>query len=152
MGRFYERGVGVPKDRVNAYRWMQISVQTAARDADPTLAHTYKIERDQLVTHTSTENIAEGQRRAAAFTPSDYDQMNPVEAALIFVELKLNGISELTDSRNAVLNNISFSAGETKTVKLDEQSVPLSCLLVENRSARFAIAGTNYQATLQLKR
>ncbi len=152
LGGFYNRGVGVAKDSVKAYMWAQIAVQTSGGDHGTISGLMYKANRDVLIANTSSEIISEGQRLAAAFKPTSYGLMNPVEADLIFSELRLLAIYEMKDTRSAVLNNVRFNTGETKEIKLDEQTLQLTCLAIEGKAARFAIAETNYQSTIALKR
>jgi len=65
LGDYYDHGVGVAKDPVAAYMWLEIAVRTVSGDRLPTMGALYKGYRDALIERITTENIAEGKRRAA---------------------------------------------------------------------------------------
>lgn len=148
LSNYYDRGVGVAKDPVAAYMWMDIAVRTASGDRNPTMGLFYKGYRDALIARTATANIAEGQRRAGEFAPMKFARMNPVEADLIFTELKLTGIYKIKDFTSVIVNNVRFLVGETKAIKLSDQTPELTCLAIEGKRAQFQIKDTTYQVTL----
>lgn len=152
LGQYYDQGVGVRKDPVKAYMWTQIAVQTASI-SNPVVGNmVYQANRDSLIKRTSTEDILEGQRLAAAFRAENYLGMTPVEADLAFAELKLSAIYKLKGYQSAVLNNVRFGVGETKEIKLDDHSITLTCVGIEEKAARFAIARTTFSTVLRLDR
>jgi hypothetical protein len=148
---YYDRGAGLAKDPIAAYMWIEIAVRTVSGDTNPTMGILYKGYRDALIARTTTENIAEGQRRAAEFKPMKLAQINPVEADLVFAELKLSAIYKIKESASAVMNNVRFLVGETKAVRLSDQSPELTCVAIEGRQAQFQIKDTTYRTTLTLR-
>lgn len=152
LSGFYRDGTVLAKDPIKAYMWAQIAVQTSSGPKGAIGGMVYRENRDGLIANTSSADIAEGQRLAAMFRPTKYSRMNPIEADLIFAQLKLSAIYEIKDQRSAVLNNVRFIIGESKDVKLDDQTVSLTCLDIQGKMAAFAIAGTDFQAAFQLKR
>jgi TPR repeat protein len=149
---FYKGGLGVAKDPIKAYMWAQIAVQTSGSALNPLGGMMYKANRDVLIANTSSTDIAEGQRLAAIFIPAKYSGLNPVEVDVVFAELNLSAVYEIKKHQSAVVNNVRFTVGETKELKLAEQTVSVTCLAIEEKVARFGLAGTNYQTALQLKR
>lgn len=152
LSGFYRNGTVLTKDPIKAYMWAQIAAQTSGGANGGMGGMVYRANRDGLIANTSSADIAEGQRLAAMFAPTKYSRMNPIEADLIFAQLKLAAIYEIKDHHSAVLNNVRFIIGESKDVKLDDQTVSLTCLDIQGKMAAFAIAGTNFQAAFQLKR
>jgi hypothetical protein len=152
LSGYYEGGTGVAKDPVAAYMWAQISVDASGGDTGLMKGIVYRNNRDKLVKRTSTEDILEGQKRAAGFQPRRFTGLNPVEADLVFGELKLSAIYIIRDHQSAVVNNVRFFVGETKDVKLDDESYALTCQDIQAKSATLSLAGTDYEVTLQLKR
>ena len=152
LSGYYRNGTGLTKDPIKAYMWAQIAVQTSGGANGGMGGLVYRANRDGLIANTSSADIAEGQRLAAMFTRTKYARMNPIEADLIFAQLKLSAIYEIKDHHSAVLNNVRFIIGETKDVKLDDQTVSLTCLNIQGKMAAFAIAGTDFQSAFQLKR
>jgi hypothetical protein len=149
LGDFYARGTGVAQNVVTAYMWKQITLQNPAVDL---ITHSMaKSQLDSIIANTTSENIQEGQRRAAEFKLPRVPDIDSVEADLVFVDLKLTAILQSKDQLSAVLNNVRFTAGETKDLKMDEHSVRLTCFAVFQKAARFGIAGTNYDILLPLK-
>jgi len=148
LSEYYDRGVGVAKASVAAYMWIEIAVRAVSGGRNPTMAILYKGYRDARIARTTTADIAEGQRRAGQFAPVKFARMNPVEADLVFAELKLTGIYKIKDYTSVIVNNVRFLVGETKTIKLSDQTPELTCLAIEGKQAQFQIKDTTYQVTL----
>lgn len=66
LGECYQNGEGVPQDYVEAYKWFNLS---AAQDDLLSPKGIAAQERNSITRLMTPEQIAEGQRRAAAFVP-----------------------------------------------------------------------------------
>lgn len=66
LGECYLNGEGVPQDYVEAYKWFNLS---AAQDDSLSTKGISVQERNSITRLMTPEQIAEGQRRAAAFVP-----------------------------------------------------------------------------------
>jgi hypothetical protein len=150
LSSYYDHGVGVAQDPVAAYMWLEIAVRTVSAVRNKTMATLYKSYREALIARTTTENVAEGQRRAAEFKPMKFPRINPIEAELVFAELELSAIDKVNDNTSVVVNNVRFRVGETKAVKLSDQAPNLTCLAIEGQQAQFQLKGTTYRTTLTL--
>jgi len=150
LSDYYDRGVGVARDPVAAYMWIEIAVRAVSGDRNPTMGILYKGSRDALIARTTSEKIAEGQRRAADFKPMKFVRVNPVEADLIFADLQLSAIYNVKEHTSVVMNNVRFLVGDTKVVTLSDQMPELTCLAIEGRQAQFQIKDTTYRTTLTL--
>jgi TPR repeat protein len=71
LGKCYDYGKGIPKDYVQAYMWYNLA---AATEKSVDLAAEF---RDTLAHSMTREQIAEGQRRAAAWRPAPSRQQQP---------------------------------------------------------------------------
>ncbi|HTH49629.1 MAG TPA: tetratricopeptide repeat protein [Candidatus Limnocylindria bacterium] len=151
LGSYYDRGVGVTKDPVKAYMWMEIAVRNSSAPPHFVEHSIYKVNRDALIKQTSTDDILKGQQMAAAFRAEDYLGMTPVEADLIFADLKLTAIYQIKNYQSAVVNNVRINVGETKALRIDDQTISLTCLAIEGKSVRLAISRTSFQTTLNLE-
>jgi hypothetical protein len=132
--------------------WAQIAVNTSGGDQGSLGGMVYRGNRDGLIPHTPSDLIAEGQRQAAAFRPTRYGAMNPIEADLVGSEMSLSAIYEIKDHKSAVMNGVRFASGETKTIEIDQRPIALTCIAIEGKTARFAINGTKYETELTLRR
>src|SRR5207302_615105 len=63
LGAMYETGRGVSRDHVEAYKWFTIALKNKGENAN--------VNRDLLVKRMTADQIAEGERRAAAFVPKE---------------------------------------------------------------------------------
>jgi len=151
ISQSYARGVGIAADPLKAYTWAQIAVNSSGGDQGKIGGLMYKVNRDVLNPKIPSVVIAEGQRLAADFKPTQYDRLNPIEADLVFGELRLSAIYEIKDHKSAVVNSVRFISSETKPIEIDQKPVELTCIAIEGKVARFAIAGTNYQIRLTLQ-
>jgi uncharacterized protein len=66
LGIMYLEGVGVSKDHLEAYMWFSL-----ASEEEPEAAS----ERDALEMKLSEDELAEAKRRAAAFTPKSWEEV-----------------------------------------------------------------------------
>ncbi len=66
---------------------------------------------------------------------------NPLPAAAVSVELKLNGISGTTDHRLAIINNRTFEANEEGPVSTTLGPVRIRCLEIKPDSVLIQVGG-----------
>ena len=70
LGLMYGLGQGVPQDRVAGHMWLSLAAaQASAEERDE-----YVKERDNVAARMTPEQIAEAQRRAREWTPTDQPQ------------------------------------------------------------------------------
>jgi len=152
LGRYYDRSIGVPKNPVTGYMWLQIAVlSTGGEKAIASMG--YRAERNQMIARITSEQIAEGQRLADQFRLREFrGGINAVEADIIFGQLKLTAAYEVAGQKSAVVNNVRFTVGETKDISIDANPLRFKCAAVDAKSARFTLVGTDYEAPLSLKR
>ena len=151
LGRYYDRGVGVSKNPIAAYMWMQIAVNSTGGEKSGLVGSLYRLERDNLITRISSEQIAEGMRLAAQFKPANYaPKMNPVEADIVFGQLKLTAVYETGGRRSAVLSGVRFGVGDAKDIAVDGSSFRFTCRAVESKSAQFELTGGGQVVTFNL--
>ncbi|HEY4302247.1 MAG TPA: tetratricopeptide repeat protein [Candidatus Didemnitutus sp.] len=152
LSRAYFRGKGVPKNPMAAYMWIQIAVQSANGSSNLFASLMPQSERDVIISNVSSGEIAEGQRRAAAFRPGRYSgRTNPVEADVIFGQLRLVAIYDLRDHLAVVVNDLRYNPGETKDLMVDGESARLTCVSIQGKSARFRLADSDFEVVLALK-
>ena len=152
VSQAYAQGHIVAQDPLKAYTWAQIAVNSTGGNNGSIGGLMYRANRDSLITKTSSEIISQGQRHAAVFKPTSYARMNPIEADLIFSQLKLSAIYEIKEHKSAVINNVRFTVGETKTLEIDKLGTVLTCIGIAEKAARVTIGGTAYETTLALQR
>jgi len=63
LGVMYATGRGVSRDHAEAYKWFTIALKSKGENAN--------VNRDLLVKRMTADQIAEGERRAAAFVPKE---------------------------------------------------------------------------------
>lgn len=141
---FYESGEGLPKDRICAYIWRRMATRNnaAAREEDGNLK--------RLITEMSSAEIAEAESRLKTFELKFTSKLNPVEADMLFGQLQLGATYLVNGVRQVVLNGLRFKQGDTKDLKLVEESVRVVCLRLDEGIILVGIADTPY--TRRLKR
>ena len=138
IAQFYRKGEVLPKDRVAAFLWMRLGINNSP------LAIIYKSNLDQLTAEMSKAEIAEAENRLKAFELKTASKLNPIEAELIFAQLQLDAPAVVNGVRQAVVNNVSFTQGETRELKLGGESVRIVCFSIDEKSVLVGIAGTPY--------
>lgn len=75
----------------------------------------------------------------------------PAAAPARFTELVLKGISGPKQNRLALINNQTFSAGETMMIQVSGQPVKVRCVEVREKSVVVAVAGEKSHRELKLR-
>lgn len=138
IAQFYRKGEVLPKDLVAAYLWMQTGVN------DSPLSIIYQSSLDQLKAEMSPAERAEAGEKMSKFRPKPVAGLNPVEADLILAQLHLGGTSIVKGVRQVLINDVPFTSGETRELKLDGEAVRLVCFSIDEKSVLVSIAGTSY--------
>lgn len=143
IARFYRDGGVLPKDRTAAYIWFRIANGTS-------FMHTgYTGELNRLITEMSSAEIAAAEDGLKTFRLAPYSGMNPVEADMLFAQLKIGAVYVVNSIHQIVLDNVRFNQGETKDLNLAGEPVRITCLSIEGTNALVAIAGTPYTRWLK---
>lgn len=140
---FYHDGEVLPKDLVAAYVWCRI-----AKNSSP-LQIGFTGELNRLVTEMSSAEIAEAENRLKSFRLEPYSGLNPIEADMLFAQVKISATYVMNGVRQVVLDNVRFNQGETKDVILSGESIRLTCLSIQETGVLVGIAGTPYTRWLK---
>jgi hypothetical protein len=140
---FYESGEGLPKDRICAYVWRRMATRNnaASKNVDEALK--------RLITEMSSTEIADAESRLKTFELKFTSKLNPVEADMLFGQLQLGATYVINGVRQIVLNGLRFKQGDTKDLKLAEESVRVVCLRIDEGSTLVGIADTPYTRRLR---
>jgi hypothetical protein len=138
IAQCYRKGEVLPKDRVNAFVWMRVAI-----DHSP-FGIIYRGSLDELTKEMSPTEIGEAEAKAKAFELKTAAGMNPVEADMVFAQLKFGGTRVVDRVHQVVLNDVGFAQGETKELKLGEDAVRIVCFSIDEKSVLVGIAGTPY--------
>ncbi len=142
LARCCLNGTGVKIDRVEAYKWLKLATDRSSIVA--------KVELDSLILKLSSEEIAQGQRRADQFRIQDPKPRTSAESSgLISDHLVLKGIMGSFSKRLALINSRTFEAGETALVKTTAGDVEVRCLEIGEGFVRIKV-GTNAEQVLRL--
>lgn len=137
IAQFYRTGEVLPKDLVAAYLWMQTGINQSP------FSVIYRGSLDQLVAAMSPAERADAEEKLRRFRPKPVSGLNPIEADLILSQLHLGGRAGTPDAPRVLINDVPFASGETKELKLDGESVRLTCFSID-KSVLVSLAGTSY--------
>ena len=140
---FYHDGEVLPKDLVAAYVWCRIAKSSSPLQIGNTG------ELDRLITEMSSDEIAEAENRLKSFRLEPYSGLNPVEADMLFAEVKISATYVINGVRQIVLNNVRFNEGETKDLIIAGEPIRLACLSIQEKSTLVGLAGTPYTRWLK---
>lgn len=133
----YFEGKLVKQDLIEAYKWGDLATQGLSYDVTTITGTTI---RDNVILKMSSSQIAEAQKRVAAFKPHKPDKNEPPEPSWV-KQIKLSGLTGAPPNRVAIINNKTFSTGDTATVKVDEQTITVRCLEIREKSVMVIIQG-----------
>jgi hypothetical protein len=147
LGRQFESGKFLKQDYVEAYKWYAV----AALNPSPldSTALGAKWARDAIILKMTQAQIADGQKRVAAFTPRRITTDDLPEPSWL-QQLRLSGLSGPPDQRLAIINGVTISKGETVTVKVEGRTVRIRCLEIRDKSVLVQIEGLNKSRELAL--
>jgi hypothetical protein len=86
------------------------------------------------------DQIAEAQRRAAAFVPHQLKASDMPEPSWV-KQIKLNGISGTPERRLAIINGKTLQTGDHTSLKLGEKTVTVRCVEIRQGSVVISIDG-----------
>jgi hypothetical protein len=138
IAQFYRTGEVLPKDLVAAYLWMQTGINQSP------FSVIYRSTLDQLTAAMSPADRAEAEEKMKRFRPRPVTGLNAIEADLILAQLHLGGMTVVNGAPRVLINDIPFASGETKELKLDGESVRLTCFSIDEKSVLVSLAGTSY--------
>lgn len=92
----------------------------------------------------------ESRRRWREVTPGGTNAL--AQPTGLLGQLVLKGISYTKGHRLALINNVTFAAGEKADLKINDQKVQVRCLDIRDRSALVTIEGTKETRELQLRK
>jgi len=148
LGAMCSTGQGVERSNVEAVKWLNLSAAQG---------YVYAAQlRDVVVKAMTSEEVTEGQRRAAGFVPMTKDregqrqaagpvpssiQANHVIKSPMLAGITLRAISGNESRRVALINNQIFGAGERGVIEAAGQSVKIQCLEVREGSVVISVEG-----------
>lgn len=148
VSRAYISELTIPKNEIAAYVWMSLATRKS-RSFPYAEVSLYNSRLNALVPKISTESIAQAEAILRDFRLEDLDGENPVEADLIFSQIKFVGIINSSGQQYAALNGTRIKSGESRTFNLDTGSVEVLCEAVDSKSVRLRIKGTTFVQTLR---
>lgn len=136
----------VKQDLIEAYKWGDI-----AGSGPLTESFTYsgRSTRDAATLKMTSDQIAEAQKRVAAFTPHKPNNDDMPEPAWV-KQIKLSGLSGPEGNRLAIINGKTFSPGESNSIKINGKIVNVHCLEIREKSVLVEIEGIDKSRELPL--
>lgn len=144
LGRCYETGAGVARDPIEAYKWHALARDNREAAAAPFL--------EALAGELTTEEKEEAEKRAAFFTGGRQRVPAGLPEEPVADQIVLRGISGPKGRRLALINNESFSQGETRELLINERPVKVTCLDIGEQSAMIRIEEEKEAKVLSLPR
>jgi TPR repeat protein len=127
----------VKQDLVEAYKWGELASKGSMIDV-ATFAG--RSSRDAATLKMDADQIAEAQRRAAAFIPHQPKASDMPEPSWV-KQIKLNGISGTSKRRLAMINGKTLQTGDHTSLKLGEKTVTVRCIQIRQASVVISIDG-----------
>lgn len=133
----YFNGQFVKADLLEAYKWGVIAAKAPPATPGSTAGGSI---RDAAIRKLSFDQIAKAQQRVATFYSHIQFTHEPPEPSWV-AQIKLTGVSGMANARLAVINNQTFGAGDTGTLKVAGKAVQVHCIEVRDKSAMVKITG-----------
>jgi len=131
------QGKLVKKDLVEAYKWGELASKGSMIDVATTAGRSA---RNAATLQMDADQIAEAQRRAAAFVPHQPKASELPEPSWVR-QIKLNGISGTPERRLAMINSKTLQEGDQTSLKLGEKTVKVRCIEIRQTSVVISIDG-----------
>jgi hypothetical protein len=127
----------VKQDLVEAYKWGELASRGSMIDVATFAGGS---SRDGATLKMDADQIAEAQRRAAAFIPHQPKASELPEPSWV-KRIKLNGISGTPERRLAMINGKTLQKGDQASLKLVEKTVRVRCIEIRQASVVISIDG-----------
>jgi Sel1 repeat len=127
----------VKQDLVEAYKWGELASRGSMIDV-ATISG--RGSRDAATLKMNADQIAEAQRRVAAFSPRQPKTSQMPEPGWV-KQIKLNGISGTPERRLAIINGKTLQRGDQTSLKLGEKTVTVRCVDIRQSSVVISIGG-----------
>jgi hypothetical protein len=137
----------VKQDLIEAYKWGYLAAQN---NLFSTAGGSGRSTRDSAILKMNADQIAEAQRRVAAFVPHQMQKFDLPEPAWV-QKIKVGSISGTPDRRFALINNEIFAKGDQATLKVGDQRVMVHCIEIRESSVVVSIDGIDGTRELSLK-
>lgn len=135
----------VKQDLMEAYKWGDLAAQMNLFN---TASISGRSTRDSAILKMTADQIAEAQRRVAAFVPHQVQKSDLQEPSWV-QKIKVGSISGTPDRRFALINNKTFAKGDQATVKVGDKRVTIHCVEIRESSVMVSIEGID--GTRELK-
>ena len=127
----------VKQDLVEVYKWGELASKGSMIDVATVSGRSC---RDAATLKMDVGQIAEAQRRAAAFIPHQVSASDMPEPSWV-KQIKLNGISGTPERRLAIINGKTLQTGDHTSLKLGEKTVTVRCVEIRQGSVVISIDG-----------
>ena len=147
-GQIQRDGKWTATNYIEAYKWFSLAAASGLEMVPIVTARHY---RDDLILKMSGNQIAEGNKRVAAFTthrPTEAEIPEPTDRK----RLRLDGIGGTPNRRFAMLNGTTFMSGESGTIKSEGRKLSARCLAITQTSATFQIEGYDSPKTVAMEK
>jgi TPR repeat protein len=144
LAEIYSDGKITKQDLIEAFKWGDL----AARNPNTGLITSTvagRGVRDAAALKMSADQIAEARKRVAAFVPHVISKQE-----MLVKEIRLSGLSGPATNRLAVINDKTFSKGETASIKTAGSSIKIHCLEIRDKSVLVEIEGISTPRELSL--
>ena len=127
----------VKLDLVEAYKWGELASKGSMIDVATFAGRSC---RDAATLKMDADQIAEAQKRAAAFTPHKPKASEMPEPSWV-KQIKLNAISGAPERRLAMINGKTLQKGEQASLTLGAKTVTVRCIEIRQSSVLISIDG-----------
>jgi hypothetical protein len=127
----------VKLDLVEAYKWGELASKGSMIDVATFAGRSC---RDAATLKMDADQIAEAQKRAAAFTPHQPKASEMPEPSWV-KQIKLNAISGAPERRLAMINGKTLQKGDQASLTLGAKNVTVRCIEVRQSSVLISIDG-----------
>jgi hypothetical protein len=148
LGDALKSGRFIKQDYVEAYKWYTLARKGVATTFMNSL-RSAQSEQNALILKMTQAQIAEGQKRAAAFVPHVATGNEMPEPAFLR-QLKLIGISGQSSQRLAMINNKALAEGESASLKLGAETRIVRCVQIKEKSVVVSVGGIKGDRELHL--
>lgn len=130
----YQAGLGVQKNLVEAYAWMQLFA-----DANPAVG---RAGLDGLTLTMTTSDVDAGRRLAKQFQSRQWPKWPKLTMATApQVPLRLNGVTAGGNAPLAVVNRRTLAQGESAAIPLNGRMIAVKCVEVRHDSVLIEVEG-----------
>lgn len=143
MAMALQNGTGCSTNLVEAYAWLALLSDSGGIQG--------RVEMNNLALKLSTDEIVQGKSLSEKMKLGNWPELKTSNRILPSTSFELRGISGPENHCFAIINNSTLMEGDTSPVRVNKQSINVTCLKISEDTVQIKVEGEDEPRLLRMK-